>query len=276
MRRRLGRLGLGQHLGRKDVRDVVRVDGDHRDRLLAGQRAEHRDAPCRAAGRSGRRDAGSTSTRSPCLAPFAELRCRRSAPAGGARPARCGTCRPRATRKTPSTASRALLEHLHDAAGIGRARRPRRSGRSLPARGRRCRAPGRCRRAGRGSRRPGLAVVARSIRSAGPAARRRRSRRRCRARTTCGSAPARAGRLRSLVSRPSSCRSRSRSFSQMRSSPFSEKALAMSRLPDAVGIFGDEVQDVFARRLEVALGRAGACRRPAALALAGDPPRQDL
>ena len=55
--------------------------------------------------------------------------------------------------------------------------------------------------------------------------------------TTCGRVPGALRRLRSFSSRPSSCRSRSMSFSQTRSSPFSENALAISRLPDAVGIF---------------------------------------
>src|SRR5690606_19694697 len=34
-------LSLCQHIGREDVRDLMRMDGDHGDRLLAGQRAEH-------------------------------------------------------------------------------------------------------------------------------------------------------------------------------------------------------------------------------------------
>ncbi len=36
------RFRFREHLGREDMRDVVRVDGDHGDRLFAGQRAEYR------------------------------------------------------------------------------------------------------------------------------------------------------------------------------------------------------------------------------------------
>ena len=39
------RLGFGKHVLREDVRDFVRVDGDHRNRLLRGQRSQHLDHP---------------------------------------------------------------------------------------------------------------------------------------------------------------------------------------------------------------------------------------
>jgi hypothetical protein len=50
-----------------------------------------------------------------------------------------------------------------------------------------------------------------------------------------GQGARRDSRLRSLRSRPSSCSSRSMSFSQTRSPAFSENALAISRLPARSG-----------------------------------------
>ena len=91
---RAGGFRLGEHAGGKDVRDVVGMDGDHRDRLLAGQRAEHRRAPCRAAGRSGRCATARPRPGRRASAPLRYSGVDRPAPAGAARPARCATCRP--------------------------------------------------------------------------------------------------------------------------------------------------------------------------------------
>ena len=167
----------------KDVRDVVRVDGDHRDRLLAGQRAEH--LRCTSAARQAvaaglrRLDLDEIAV----LGAVADVRVDdqlRLAPLDRLDAERAVV---EHARNTPSTASAALLEHLHDAAGIGRAGLGRRSGKIFAST--RSPMPGAgplaaARRADR--RRRAARRFARSIRSAAPAARRRRRARRCRAR----------------------------------------------------------------------------------------------
>ena len=67
----LTRLGLGACTSAGKMCGMsVRVDGDHRDRLFAGQRAQHGQHLGARQADSAMRRAGSTSTRSPSLAPF--------------------------------------------------------------------------------------------------------------------------------------------------------------------------------------------------------------
>ena len=187
--------------GREDMRDVVRVDGDHRDRLLAGQRSQHGDdlAARQAVAAGARRlDLDEVAI----LGVAAEFRLDDQL----GLPAFDRLDPERAVLERAEDAEHgvlALLEDLHDAAGIGRAGRSRRSGTPWRAAGRRCRAPGRRRRAARGSR-PSAPAPRRYIRTAWPAARLRRRGRKRRAPRHAAARPARISRLRSFCSRPSS------------------------------------------------------------------------
>ena len=161
------------------MRDAVGVDGDHRDRLLAGQRAEHRDDLClrqavadRASGLRPRRDRRR----------WRRSRIRRRTSNSGL-PRSTGT-----TRNAPSAIARntpsAVLARFSKTFMTRACRRGRfcpRCGRSLPARGRRRRAPGRGPRFAvliattTGASRP------RRARPAAPAERRRHRAKKCRA-----------------------------------------------------------------------------------------------